>query len=158
MGSRNKQDCCFSEGLGTYTASNMGNSGQLAGPVQWLLEALQKWSQSSNLPEPLVISTCRSAEKQQQMQKKWDRGDRVGLVVRPVDPKNSRHVADLDGDCWAFDLGNSSPWLQRAGAFVQSREVLNVLPNARWGGIWLPPDPVHFEVFGMRSAGSFRLT
>ena len=159
MGSANKNHCCFpTEGIGLNPVEEGDFPVSMAGPVTWLLNALGKWASREGLRQPVLISACRSVEKQYEMQKKWDRGERGGLVVRPADPKNSRHVADLDGSCWAFDLGNDDAWLQRAGAFVQSPGVLNILPGARWGGVWLNRDPVHFEVVGMRSVGSWRLT
>ena len=138
-----------------------GQAGQLpglAGPVQWLLNTLSEWAKNEQLGSPVVISTCRSAGKQAEMRARYDRGDRTGLAYRPADPKNSRHVPDETGVCWAFDLGNSDQWLRQAGAFVQTRAVTVAVPGARWGGVWLPPDINHFEIIGMRTAASIRLT
>lgn len=151
MGSRRTNSCICEPG-------QVGELPGLAGPVQWLLNTIGKWAKREGFASPLVISACRSARKQAEMRARYDRGDRTGLAYRPADPKNSRHVADETGVCWAFDLGNSAEWLQAAGVFVQSREVSVALPGARWGGVWIPPDPGHFEVQGMRTAASIRLT
>jgi hypothetical protein len=104
---------------------------------------------------PLLLSQCRSAEKQLTMQLEWDRGNREGLATRPADPENSNHVPDEFGVCRAFDLGNSHAWLRMVGAHVSKH-----IPWAEWGGTWFPPDLPHFQVNETqqwRSVASFRI-
>ena len=138
--------------------TGVGSSVRLAGPAQWLLHSLFTWAHMAQRPEPEVISVCRSRDRQIELQRQWDAGDRRGLRVRPADPEDSNHVADINGECWAFDLGNDDEWLRAAGDYVLSPSVQNYLPNARWGGSWVPVDLGHFDVHGMRSAAVIRLT
>ena len=130
----------------------------LAGPTEWLLNQLRIWARKTNRSAPVVVSLCRTAERQRELQQRWDAGDRRGLRVRPVNPENSKHVADENGECWAFDLGNDDQWLEAAGAYVLSPAIQSALPGARWGGSWIPKDSVHFDVDGMRTAAVLKLT
>jgi hypothetical protein len=81
------------------------------------------------------ISGYRSKEYQKELQKKWDRGERTGLKVRPAD--DSAHTRGN-----AFDLSADAIALYKIGEFV----VRNGL--GRWGGQFFPVDINHFDVEG----------
>lgn len=87
------------------------------------------WLEHYDIQAPKISSGRRSRSKQLEMQRRWDRGDRRGLVTRPA--TNSAH---LDGE--AFDVAADSWTLQVMGAWA---------PHAglRWGGAF--QDPVHFD-------------
>lgn len=102
------------------------------------------------LDPPTINSGCRSAALQRAMQENWDTGDHEGLAVRPA--TDSLHVPDESGVCRAFDLGNDLAWLARIGPATVAG-----FPGLRWGGLWLPRDPWHFD-FPKRYALTIRLT
>ncbi len=109
------------------------------GATNGLYLALVDWARRNNFDPPILLSACRPATLQKELQERWDRGDREGLAVRPADPTKSKHVPK-NGTCKAFDLGNSPQWLALAGAYVTQN-----FPRATWGGFWLRKDPGHFE-------------
>jgi LAS superfamily LD-carboxypeptidase LdcB len=80
------------------------------------------------------ISGLRSAEQQAKMQAQWDSGDHSGLAVRPA--TDSAHIT---GE--AFDIAADSDTLRVLGQWAIAR-------GARWGGIFVPSDPGHFDTRG----------
>jgi hypothetical protein len=106
-----------------------------------LFQWIEAYAAHKKLAPPFPISICRSAETQKELQEAWDRGEREGLSARPADPETSMHVPNENGQCSAFDLGNDYKWLSEIGPAA----IKNV-PGARWGGLWLPPDYVHFDI------------
>jgi len=130
--------CCPTSLPGYHPPSG----GTAIGPeARQLYRSIEVFSAQIGLEPPILLSQCRSAALQLAMQRAWDTGRRTGLRVRPADPQNSRHVPDENGICYAFDLGNSNPWLDRVG-----RWVVDTQPGAVWGGTWLRRDSPHFEV------------
>lgn len=147
-----RSNCCTDAGAPQAT---------LAPPARRLFELIQAFAATNALAPPDILSACRTADAQRNMQRQWDIGNRGGLRVRPADPENSAHVADEVGLCWAFDLwpqfGKSSPWLEILGRYVGSRAIQIAIPGATWGGSWLPKDETHFQVNPMRLAAEIRL-
>ena len=123
--------------------------GALAPAARDLLSQISWYAAQEGLAPPSVLSACRSRAYQLELQQRWDSGDRRGLTVRPA--TNSKHIADEDGLCWAFDLGNTHEWLRQVGP------VMARMPGVTWGGSWVPPDLPHFEVDKMRLAAVIRL-
>ena len=104
-----------------------------------ILDWISDYAKQMEMDLPLVISTCRTSDQQQDLQDAWDRGEKRGLRVRPAD--NSAHIPDQRGFCRAFDLGNDDNWLQIIGPAVTRN-----FPWARWGGNFIPVDMNHFDV------------
>jgi len=71
-----------------YFVSTWGLNKAFAAKVALLYLAC--WAAGLN---PRVTSGFRDPKKQAAMRAAWDRGDRVGLVVRPADPKTSKHCS-----------------------------------------------------------------
>ncbi len=115
--------------------------GTISQELQDLFGHIQLYTARQGLDEPVVLSACRTPEEQLALQRRWDNGDREGIAVRPADPANSNHIADENGVCWAFDLGNSREWLARIGPWVMRN-----VAGATWGGVWMPSDPGHFQL------------
>jgi hypothetical protein len=141
--------CSGNQGLTTPVAGVMGPEARA------LYRDIEIFTAEQGLEPPHLLSQCRSADLQRAMQQAWDTGRRSGLRVRPADPENSKHVADDNGICWAFDLSNDDTWLDIVGAWVTRTH-----PTATWGGIWLPKDRPHFQVEEHGrwiSAASFRI-
>lgn len=84
---------------------------------------------------PHITSGYRSEVYNQQLQARWDAGDRAGLTARP--PSIDDHTKGL-----AIDVALYSPDEQ---AFVAGiwKELDR---NAIWGGDWRSPDPVHYAL------------
>jgi len=121
----------------------VGEARATLGPeIRQLFHWIEILARDSGLEPPILLSQCRSAAEQLAMQFEWDRGNRSGLGARPANPENSRHVPGPSGICWAFDLGNSSDWLEAVGKSVQR----SFPGDVTWGGIWLPKDIQHFQV------------
>lgn len=91
--------------------------------------ALGWWLEHYDIQAPKIISGRRSRAKQEAMRRRWDRGDRRGLVSRPAE--NSAH---LDGE--AFDVSADSWTLSVMGSWAP-------YAGLRWGGSF--NDPVHFD-------------
>ena len=83
------------------------------------------------IPAPEIVSGARSEAAQRELRRRWDAGDRAGLVVRPA--LYSNHTRRE-----AFDLAIGPG--QRA--FAQWAPLLGL----RWGGNFSTPDPVHFDL------------
>lgn len=92
--------------------------------------ALMWWGEHYELPAARIVSGKRDRGWTVAAQKRWDRGDRAGLVTRPA--TNSAHLSgeafDLErvGHLWIY-----GEWAPYAGL--------------RWGGRFRSPDPVHFD-------------
>jgi hypothetical protein len=80
-----------------------------------------------------IVSAYRSREYQKELQKRWDAGNRAGLVVRPAD--KSTHTERV-----GFDLDGDAQKLQFYGWLA------SYLPGVRWGGTFTTPDRVHFDL------------
>lgn len=94
---------------------------------------LSWWGLHYGYPPPAIVSGKRSRRQQKALQKKWDRGERAGLAVRPAD--RSTHTT---GAGWDVERV-SHLWVYGAWApYV----------GARWGGNFRTPDPIHFDVGG----------
>ena len=100
----------------------------------WMTEVARR----GGMADPIILSGCRSPERQRFLQREWDEGRREGLAVRPSD--TSKHLPDPFGFCRAFDLANTSNWLAVMGPVVAQK-----WPNIEWGGTFIPRDPRHFE-------------
>lgn len=87
------------------------------------------WLEHYDIQAPKITSGKRSKARQKELQRRWDRGDRAGLVARPAD--NSAHT---EGE--AFDVSADSWTLQVMGAWAP-------YAGLRWGGAFA--DPVHFD-------------
>ncbi|MYI68708.1 MAG: M15 family metallopeptidase [Boseongicola sp. SB0673_bin_14] len=86
--------------------------------------------------EPVTITSgYRSPERQRQLQAAWDANNRTGLVARPA--TRSWHMQGL-----AVDVSTSSE------NFNLFREIMESIPNVRWGGRFTTPDRVHFDYPG----------
>ena len=115
--------------------------GNLSEGMRRFLALAKHWADEAGVQGPIVLSSCRTREQQEEMQRAWDRGDKGGLSYRPS--SDSRHIPDSFGYCHAIDLGNDSEWLKIIG-----REVVQRVPQITWGGVWIPPDIRHFEEKG----------
>lgn len=91
------------------------------------------WWTEHYVPAPRIVSGRRSLERQMELQRQWDRGDRRGLKARPA--TNSAHVT---GDAWDVESG---PGLDVMAQFAPYAGV-------RWGGNFRDPDIVHFDMRG----------
>lgn len=114
------------------------HSGMLSFALTTWLSWLDEVCRRGGLPGPEVLSACRSAERQREMQQNWDRDMREGLAVRPA--TNSKHIPDAFGFCHAVDLANDFEWLEIIG-----RLTLKTWPSIEWGGTYIERDPRHFE-------------
>ena len=79
---------------------------------------------------PKITSGLRSAAHQLTLRRRWEMGDRRGLVVKPA--LSSAHVR---GE--AFDLVRGRH-LSVFGVWIKQL-------GGRWGGDFSTPDPVHFD-------------
>lgn len=111
---------------------------QLSFTMSELFSWMEVLTARGGYAQPVILSACRSHERQRWLQREWDSGRRAGLAVRPS--STSKHVPDPQGLCRAFDLANDLDWLHIIGP-VTARKW----PNIEWGGTYLPPDPRHFE-------------
>ncbi len=114
---------------------------QLSHTMIRLFDWMSMVGQRGGIGPPIMLSACRSRERQAQLQRDWDMGLKEGLAVRPVD--NSKHLADPFGRCHAFDLANLDSWLYTMGPVVAMR-----WPAIEWGGAYIPKDIRHFEERG----------
>lgn len=95
----------------------------------------------NNIPVD-VTSAYRSAERQRQLQIRWDQGDRVGLKVRPAtDSRHSNTDNFGNPDSLAIDLNSDSKENLRNLGYLATNYC-----GLKWGGNFLSPDPVHFYV------------
>lgn len=90
------------------------------------------WGEHYGIRSPSITSGRRSAEYQAELRRRWDAGDRRGLVTRPA--LTSKHTEGR-----AFDLAGDAATLQFLGRLA---------PHAglRWGGTFGDSDPVHFDL------------
>jgi len=100
------------------------------------IATLYYWSQYYGISFN-VTSGWRDPARQAALQKRWDRGDRSGLIVRPA--TTSKHCNTRFGkpDSLAVDIDSSN--LQQLGAWAVKYLGL------RWGGNFKSYDPVHFD-------------
>lgn len=127
--------CCIIDVRGEVHPAQL--SGVMINLFNWMVEVGER----GGIGPPIMLSACRSAIRQAELQRLWDRGFREGLAVRPVD--NSKHLPDPFGRCHAFDLANAERWLSEMGPVVAMR-----WPQIEWGGAYIPRDPRHFEERG----------
>jgi len=126
----------------TYRGVREEHAPSTLGPeARMLYRHIELYAARVGIEPPTLLSQCRSADQQAAMQAAWDRGDRAGMRSRPANPENSKHVPDENGICYAFDLGNTKAWLNEVGPWVA-----RTVPDARWGGNFLPRDEPHFDV------------
>ena len=92
---------------------------------------LTYWGEHYGVRSPEIVSGARSAERQRELQRRWDSGDRRGMRGRPAD--NSKHVR---GE--AFDLRDTG----------QLHILGELAPYAglQWSGTFRTPYPTHFEL------------
>ena len=98
-----------------------------------LYATLMWWGLHYGLEPPDIHSGRRSKSHQREMQKRWDRGDRSGLLVRPA--TSSPHTRGS-----GFDL-ERVPYLATYGEWVP-------YAGGRWGGNFRGEhagDDVHFD-------------
>jgi hypothetical protein len=126
--------CIITDIRGDYFTQGTGLSPKMTKLFNWMVEVAQK----SQMQQPVILSACRSPERQQYYQALWDMGQREGLSARPV--TNSKHIPDASGLCRAFDLANDREWL-----YIMGQAVVSFWPDIEWGGTYLPPDYPHFE-------------
>lgn len=81
---------------------------------------------------PKVVSGHRDAQKQLNMQRRWDAGDRAGLVTRPA--SQSWHLVGR-----GLDVGVDVPSFPVYVAMMERQGV-------QWGGRFRTSDPVHFQL------------
>lgn len=93
---------------------------------------LSWWGEHYGLRSPAIVSGKRSASRQRELQRAWDRGDRRGLVVRPAD--DSTHT---DGTGWD---------VERVPHLAAYGQLAAYYPGVRWGGHFRTPDQVHFDI------------
>lgn len=91
------------------------------------------WGEWYGLPAATIADGKRDPRRTRDLQRRWDQGDRAGLVVRPA--SNSKHH-----DGRAFDL-HRVPHLWVYGAWSPA-------VNLEWGGTYATPDDIHFEQRG----------
>ena len=83
---------------------------------------------------PRITSGRRSRAHQLSLRRRWEMGDRRGLVVQPA--LQSAHTS---GDAFDVERGEHiAVW----GRWIQSI-------GGRWGGTFSTPDPVHFDIRGI---------
>lgn len=109
--------------------------------MQSVLNAMRNFAREIGLEDPVILSGARSPALQHELQRDWDRGEREGLAVRPVE--NSKHIPDASGIYRAIDLGNSEFWIHTV---VPS--VVQAFKYLEWGGNYLPRDIRHLEEQG----------
>ena len=100
-----------------------------------LYVTLVAWSIAYGLPPLSILSGYRDPEHQAELRRRWDAGDRGGLMARPAE-----RSAHMTGD--AFDTNYDANLLGIWGYFTKFIE------NARWGGEFRAPDWNHFDVRG----------
>jgi len=85
-----------------------------------------------------INSGWRDPAKQKAMQKRWDAGDRSGMIVRPANISKHSITGWLAGpDSHAIDISFSRPELiGHWSAFF----------GLKWGGNFKKPDKVHFYI------------
>jgi len=86
-----------------------------------------------------VSSGFRDPKRQAQLRNAWDRGDRVGLVVRPA--LNSKHstITSILGNPDAKAIDITFPYQEYAGS-------ISGLFGLKWGGNFRSKDLVHFYI------------
>lgn len=95
------------------------------------------WELISGQTAPQITSGRRSRAHQLRLRRRFDAGDRRGLVVRPA--LKSAHVEGI-----AFDI--------RSGSHTQVFAAWIKEIGGRWGGDFSTPDPVHFDLRGIPGA------
>lgn len=101
-------------------------------PLTAFVYALLAWNYEIISGEfaPRIVSGRRSFEHQLSLRKRWEQGDRRGLVVRPA--LSSSHTRGT-----GFDL-QRGPALPILGSWIEQL-------GGRWGGNFRDRDPVHFD-------------
>ncbi len=127
--------CCI---LPVSEGESRGSAG-LHPDARFILDQVSAIGEGLGIGPAILLSACRSQDYQRSLIARWDRGDRVGLRVRPSE--TSMHVAGDDGFCRAFDLANTDDWLYTVGP-----KAISLFPGLEWGGRYFPPDPNHFEL------------
>lgn len=125
---------CWGDGADTYV-----DSWGLTPRARLLFDAIREVALSLGQEEPRILSGFRTPDLQLAMQEAWDRGDREGLAVRPANPGNSAHCRGA-----AFDLANPLDLVTRWGTWVAA-SLTPKCSQIQWGGMWITPDPRHFE-------------
>lgn len=96
-----------------------------------LYATLTWWGEWYGIEAAPILSGKRSPKKQEELRRRWDRGDRAGLSSRPAE--GSLHLTgeafDLRADWWTLEVYGS--WAPHAGG--------------RWGGTFRAPSPNHFD-------------
>jgi hypothetical protein len=91
-----------------------------------------------------VVSGFRTTDYQAKLRQRWDRGDRVGLLVRPA--ANSRHSSGLAVDV-AFNWeGYPVPVRETPRQYFEYLAEILAPVGVIWGGTFSPPDMNHFEI------------
>jgi len=87
---------------------------------------------------PTVNSGFRSPKKQAELRRRWDAGDRTGIVARPA--KRSKHSnTGFLGEPDATGVDISFDAQDLAGQYAH-------FFGLKWGGKFKRPDPVHFYI------------
>jgi len=81
-------------------------------------------------------SAYRSPAYQLELQRRWDSGNRAGLISRPA--SSSKHTEGR-----AFDIGIVGP--DPSKELWEGLGRLGEALGLRWGGRFPSPDPVHFD-------------
>lgn len=105
----------------------------------WKIANLLSWAYYYRIPAR-VVSGYRDDTKQKALQARWDAGNRVGLVTRPV--SNSKHSYTENGQpaAKAVDIAAADEnQLKIMGEWATKYLDLE------WGGNYRSKDPVHFE-------------
>ena len=93
-----------------------------------------------------VVSGYRSAEYQDQLRKKWDSGDRFGILVRPA--AHSRHSSGLAVDLAFSWEGYPVPVRETQRQYFSYLAEILAPVGVIWGGTFRSPDVNHFEIRG----------
>lgn len=93
--------------------------------------AAQTWIQQTGGTAVTITSGYRSPRKQNELIRRWEAGDRDGLVTKPA--TRSWHMRGL-----AIDVRYRSKDFERF-------KTAMILWGCRWGGHFRKFDPVHFD-------------
>lgn len=98
----------------------------------YIVSAIQAALETYSYEPVTITSGYRDPVRQRELQARWDANDRTGLVARPA--TRSWHMQGL-----AVDVSTMSD------NFDLFRELIESVPNVRWGGRFKRPDKVHFD-------------